>query len=870
MSRIKTGVLRSRLLRINCYLKLYLCKHPLIDTRSTIQETKHRALSNEQFHPDNPTNTYVEVILPLALPQNYTYAVPEAWITQVGFGKRVEVPLGKNRLYAGIVAAVHHRPPAGYSPRELVSVIDQQPIINEKQYLLWQWMAQYYCCSLGEVMNAALPANLKLSSETSVLLSPLFDQDWGTLHDQEYLIVEALSIQNELSIADIQGIIGQKTVYPLIRRMLDQKIIYLKEDLKQKYQPRTIHCVRLQEPYASEKGSINEAFDKISRSEHQTNALMAYLQLARQQEYVRRADLCKKAAVDGSVIKALEKKAILEIYEQEVSRLGSYQAATVDTQPLSEQQVQAVAEIKQQWEQKEVVLLHGVTGSGKTRVYIELIQEALTQGEQVLYLLPEIALTTQIISRLQRIFGDHIAVYHSRLNNNERVELWHAVASGQPIILGPRSALFLPYQQLKYIIVDEEHDPSYKQYDPSPRYHGRDAAVVAALMHQAKVVLGTATPSLESYYNAQQGKYGLVVMTQRFGGIQLPQIEVIDARRAHREKKMHSIFTQDLLNAIKTTLEQDEQVILFQNRRGYAPTYRCVTCGNWHAECIHCDVSLTYHKSHNTLKCHYCGYTTTLPPACPACGAKTLSLQGFGTQKVEDELKIFLPDASIQRMDYDTVKSKDGHAKIINQFQEGHIDILVGTQMVTKGLDFDRVGLVGILSADQILHFPDFRATERSFQLMVQVSGRAGRRDRQGRVLIQGYNVEHPVLKEVIDNQFPAFYSREVAERQEFKYPPFYRLIKISLKHKQPKVVNEAAKLYGLRLKKDLGARVQGPAMPYVARVRGYYILDFMVKLEKDTRSTQRIKRIIMDAMYQLQSEKGFSGVRVNIDVDPY
>lgn len=827
-------------------------------------------MSTDSFHPINQTNTYAEVILPLALPQNYTYYIPEEWIAEATFGKRVEVQFGKNRIYSGIIANVHHEAPPKYSPKAIISVIDQTPIINKKQYRLWRWMAQYYCCTMGEIMNAALPANLKLTSETSVVISPLFDDNYGDLNDKEYLIAEALSIQNELSIADIQGILGQKTVYLLIRRMLDKKIVFLKEDLKQKYKAKKVHCVRLAEPYASQKDLLHDALDKAARSEKQTNALMAYIQISRNSDYIRRASLCKKANVDSSVIKALEKKGIFEIYEQEISRLGGYAEATIDTQPLSEQQVEAFANIKTSWKEKNVVLLHGVTGSGKTRVYIELIQEALQRGEQVLYLLPEIALTTQIISRLQRIFGDDIAVYHSRLNNNERVELWQEVIGGKPIILGPRSALFLPYENLKLIIVDEEHDPSYKQYDPNPRYHGRDSAIVAANIHQAKVLLGTATPALETYFNAKQDKYGLVEMPDRFGGIKLPEVKIVDARRAYREKAMHSIFTQELLNTIKSTLENEEQVILFQNRRGYAPTYRCTTCGNWHAECIHCDVSLTYHKYHNTLKCHYCGYTTTLPVACPACGAKTLSLQGFGTQKVEDELKIFLPDASIQRMDYDTVKTKDGHAKIINRFQEGEIDILVGTQMVTKGLDFDKVGLVGVLSADQILHFPDFRATERSFQLMVQVSGRAGRKGKQGQVLIQGFNVEHPVLDEVIKNDFQAFYKREVAERQEFKYPPYFRLIKISLKHKQPKTINEAAKLYGHLLKKSLGERVKGPAMPYISRVRGYYILDFMVKTEKDTAAISKIKEIIMDAMYRLQQEKGYSGVRVNIDVDPY
>ena len=655
----------------------------------------------------------------------------------------------------------------------------------------------------------------------------------------------------------------------MIRRMLDKKIVYLKEDLQEKYKPKKVHCVRLAEPYASQPALIEDAFEALSRSIKQADTLMAYIQMSRQAEYVRRSDLCKKTNVDSSVIKAMVKKGVLEVYEQAISRIGTYDEETIDTSPLSKQQTEAIQSIKTQFEEKNVILLHGVTGSGKTRVYIELMQEALKRGEQVLYLLPEIALTTQIISRLQKIFGDDIAVYHSRLNNNERVELWQEVINGKPIILGPRSALFLPYSKLKFIIVDEEHDPSYKQHDPNPRYHGRDAAIVAGNIHQAKVILGTATPAMETYDNAKKGKYGLVEMPERFGGLQLPKVEIIDAGRERRDKTMHSIFTSGLLNGIRQTLEAGEQVILFQNRRGYAPAYRCTTCGNWHAECIHCDVSLTYHKFHNNLKCHYCGYTTTLPIACPACGAKTLTLQGFGTEKIEDELKIYLPDASIQRMDYDTVRSKDGHAKIINRFQEGEIDILVGTQMVTKGLDFDKVGLVGILSADQILHFPDFRAAERSFQLMVQVSGRAGRKNRQGSVLIQSYNVSHPVLKEVLESDFHGFFAREMEERQQFKYPPFVRLIRVSLKHKQARTVNEGAKLYGSFIKKHLGDRVKGPAMPHVSRVRGYYVLDFLIKLEKDSSKISRIKEVLMEGMYQLHQKKGYTGVRVNIDVDP-
>ncbi|HQU60552.1 MAG TPA: primosomal protein N', partial [Saprospiraceae bacterium] len=489
---------------------------------------------------------------------------------------------------------------------------------------------------------------------------------------------------------------------------------------------------------------LEEAFELCSRSTRQVEALMAYVQLSRKLEFVRRQDIYQAANVDATVLNALAKKEIFELYDREVSRLGGYEEETVDADHLSEQQLQAISETKDQFKNKNVLLLHGVTGSGKTRIYIELIQEAINRGEQVLYLLPEIALTTQIISRLEKVFGNQIAVYHSRLNNNERVELWNSVLKGKPVVLGARSALFLPFRKLGLIVVDEEHDSSYKQYEPNPRYNARDAAIYLAQLHGAKTLLGTATPSLESYFNAKSKKYGLVAMSERFGGLEMPQIVVADAKQELKERKLQSHFTTALLDELKATLERGEQAILFQNRRGYAPTYRCTTC-DWHSECIHCDVSLTYHKFHNNLKCHYCGYTTKLPDACPACGSKTLTLKGFGTEKIEDELKIYLPNAKIGRMDLDTVRGKNAHAKIINDFEEGRIDILVGTQMVTKGLDFERVGVVGVLSADQLLQFPDFRAGERAFQLMLQVSGRAGRKHRQGKVVIQAFNTTHPV-----------------------------------------------------------------------------------------------------------------------------
>lgn len=826
-------------------------------------------MTEPTFHPTpGKADCYVTVVLPLAVGQPYTYRVPEEWVSAVVPGKRVEVQFGKNRHYTALIWTVITEAPKGHKPKPILSVLDDEPLIGSAQQALWEWMSRYYCCSLGEVMHAALPANLKLASETIVTLSPLFADDYTMLDDQEYLIAEALSIQEQLTIEDIRQIINQKTVYPLIRRLLDKKVIYLQEDLKEKYKPKTIGCARLAEPFAGNPKLLEEAFARLNRSTRQMEALLAYLQLAKKQEFVRKEDIYQMAQVDSAVLKALEKKEILELYEREVSRLGTYAEETVDADELSGQQVEALAQIREAFAEKQVTLLQGVTGSGKTRVYTELIQETIARGQQVLYLLPEIALTTQIISRLQRVFGNDIGVYHSRLNNNERVEMWTAVQNGKPLVLGARSALLLPFAQLGLIIVDEEHDPSYKQQDPNPRYQGRDAAIYLGQITDAKVLLGTATPSLESFFNARTGKYGWVLMPERFGGLQLPEVTIVDVKKEIREQTMHSHFSTALIEAIKVTLAEGEQVILFQNRRGYAPAYRCLNCG-WHAECIHCDVSLTYHQHFQSLKCHYCGYQTKPPPACPACGGKQLSLQGFGTEKIEDELKVFLPEARIGRMDIDTVRSKNAHAKIINDFEEGRLQILVGTQMVTKGLDFERVGLVGVLSADQLLQFPDFRAGERAFQLMMQVSGRAGRKNRQGKVLIQAMNTDSAVLGDVLRGDMENFFQREIQERRQFIYPPFSRLIRVTLKHKKPEVVNEAGKLYAKAIKGKLGERVRGPAVPYVGRVRGYYLLDFLIKLERNNELIRQAKALLLEAEAELHNQQGLSGVRINIDVDP-
>ena len=822
----------------------------------------------ELFKTEMPTH-FAQVILPFATPKPYTFHIPDELVDKVKFGIRVEVQFGTGRdLYAAVVIAVTDKKPE-HKTKPILQVIDSEPIISTTQLDFWQWMAAYYGCTLGEVMNAALPTNMKLSSETRVVLNPDHDQNFSGLDEKEYLVAEALTIQNELTLDQIQKILGQKTVYPIINRLLMLDILDIKEELQTRFKPKLVSCVRLREPYRSDPGTLGAAFEAVKNSEKQTNALLAFVQITRQEKLIRTSEICTKANIDLSVLKAIEKKGIFEIYESEISRIGGYEDDLIGTTEMSDQQTRAIYEIKKSFETKNVALLHGATGSGKTRVYTELIEAEILRGGQVLYLIPEIALTTQIIQRLQKIFGEQIAVYHSKLNGNERVELWQQTLAGKPIILGVRSSLFLPFKNLKLIIVDEEHDSSFKQQDPSPRYNARDASIFLASLNKSKVILGTATPSVETYFNATQQKYGLVEMPERFGGLQLPEIEIVDSRAEMKNKTMVGNFTSRLVSELKEAIGRGEQAILFQNRRGYAPTMACTTCG-WTSECRNCDVTLTYHKFANTLNCHYCGYTIKLPKDCPACGATTLNIKGFGTERIEDELKIHLPDARIGRLDLDTARSKTAHSKIINDFEERQIDILVGTQMVTKGLDFENVGLVGVLSADNLLKFPDFRASERAFQLLLQVSGRAGRKNKRGKVIIQAFDTKNLILRDVQNNDFQSFFKREIEERKNFIYPPFYRLIGINIKHKKPDVLREASKVFTKILKERLGDRVQGPAIPLVERVNTYYILNYLIKMERDASKLTLAKQIIQEATYQLNHTEGYSNVRVLVDVDPY
>lgn len=818
---------------------------------------------------------YVTVIVPMPLPKLYTYSVPFHLRDEVQVGHRVEVQLGRQGLYAALVYKITEEVP-DYKTKPILAVLDDEPVVTEKQFKLWEWMADYYVCTLGEVMQAALPAGLKLAGETKLLLHPEFEEtDWMTLNAQlnskESFIIEQLQKYKELSLSELRKMMNQKTIQPLIKKLMEKRFILLREELQSRYKPKTLTMVALAEPYSLDNAlTIKQAFEVVgTQAKRQMESLMAYIQLAKQQDEVSRKELQEKADVSTSIIKSIEKKGVFEFYEKEISRLDNYDGEAMGNYQLSEGQKKAYDEVLAGFEEKNVVLLHGVTGSGKTQVFVELMEHVIAQGKQILYLLPEIALTAQIVGRLQRHFGDKIVVYHSKFNNNERVEIWKSVQAGTPIILGARSALFLPFNDLGLILVDEEHDPSYKQNDPAPRYNARDTAVFLSYLYNAKTLLGTATPSIESYRNIQQEKYSLVEMKERFGGLALPKIEIVDLGEEHRMKRMKSVFSSQLIDALQQTLDNGEQAILFQNRRGYAPVYHCGICG-WTADCNDCDVSLTYHKYSNDLHCHYCGYQTKLPKTCKACGSTHLIIKGFGTEKIEDELQIYLPDVKVMRMDWDTVKGKEGHDRIIKKFERKEVNVLVGTQMVTKGLDFDNVGLVGVLSADQMLHFPDFRASERAFQLITQVAGRAGRKKKQGRVVIQAFNTGHPVLKEVMGNNFEEFIKREMRERYDFLYPPFYRLIQIQLKHKKSDILAKAAQFVADRLRVKLGERVLGPAVPGVARVRTYYLMDIMIKLGLNSKGLNYTKNLIREVQEELKTQKKIAYVRLSVNVDPY
>lgn len=816
---------------------------------------------------------FADVILPLALPRNYTYSIPEEMEESVLPGCRVAVQFGKNKKYAAIVKSIHESPPDAYSTKPLLYLLDKDPILYQQQLSFWEWLSAYYMCTEGDVMHAALPAYLKLTSETKILLNPEYKDDLTSLNEEEYLIAEALHIRKELSMDEVQQITGKIQVYSLVRQLLEKKVCYVYEDLQESYHPKKENLVTLH-PRCEDETVLQDIFDKVQRAPKQLETLLAFIHLSKTQGLVRQSELQEKAGVSSSVVKALADKKIFLLKQQIIDRIPA--KSYWETKGLlskeivfSKKQEEAFDQIKKYFRDKQTVLLHGVTSSGKTMLYIKLIDECLQKGRQALYLLPEIALTAQIIRRLQEYFGERIGIYHSRFNHNERVEIWNKVKTGEyKVVLGARSSLLLPFKDLGLIILDEEHDASYKQQDPAPRYHARDAAIYYAQLFGAKVLLGSATPSLESYYNAQNGKFGLVTLKERFGGMQMPEIEIVNMKQVQKSKQQDAPYLSHALKEeIRRSLDENKQIILFQNRRGYAPMMVCASCG-WIPHCKNCDVSLTYHKYHHKLHCHYCGQQYSVPTECPACGSNRIVNRSFGTERIEDDLTAIFPKIRVARMDLDSIRNKDAHYKLISLFEQRRIDILVGTQMVVKGLDFDYVKLVGILSADSLMSYPDFRVHERAFQLMEQVSGRAGRKDETGKVMIQAVNVGHPILHFVIQHDYEGFYGAELAERERFFYPPYSRLIKLILKHRKIEIVSHAAQFLSNELKALFGDNMLGPAPPPVGRVRGFYLMEILIKISRNNRKLNSIKKSIRQKINEMQSQPDFKTVYAITDVD--
>ncbi len=818
---------------------------------------------------------FVDVILPIPIHREFTYRVPFELNTEVFAGARVVVPFGRAKLITGIITSVHENVPA-YTTKYIEHLLDEQAIITPIQYNFWKWISNYYMAPIGDVMNAALPSNFKLASETKIVLHPDYSIDFKLLTEREIEIVQTLEIREILDLKEISELIGIKTIQPIIKNLIDKKAILSLEELNEKFTPKTAVFVRLTDNFLKEE-QLNDfiaSIEQVKSKEKQLDALLKILQLGSyhnaSMQPILRKDLIDMD-VSQSSLNTLEKNGVIHQKKLEITRLHPLTDEEKQFKALSPAQNVALDEIHQSFEQNKVALLHGVTGSGKTEIYVQLTQESLDLGKQVLFLLPEIALTTQLIQRLSAYFGEQIGVYHSKFNQNERVEIWNNVLNDNPnqyrIVLGARSSIFLPYQDLGLVIVDEEHESSFKQYDPSPRYNARDCAIVLAAMHKANVVLGSATPSIESFHNAKTGKYQLVSLTDRFGSVLMPEILCANVRKERKQKSMQSHFTTFLVDHMREALAIDEQIILFQNRRGYTPLWMCEIC-NWTPKCKNCDVSLTYHKHTNNLKCHYCSYTTKPVGSCGACGSNRLEMLGFGTEKIEDELSLMFPDKVVKRLDLDTTRSKNAYETILNEFDAGNIDILIGTQMVTKGLDFSNVNLVGILDADMLLNRANFRAFERSFQLMTQVAGRSGRREKRGKVIIQTGDPDHWVIEKVIDHDYVGFFESEIIERENYFYPPFFKIIEITLKNRDENIVNKAASDLASMLRDSFKERVLGPEFPVVKRIHNLFLKKITLKIERDAVDKKVKERIhqIIDEFYSVPSNKS---IRVVIDVDP-
>ncbi|MES2804372.1 MAG: primosomal protein N' [Bacteroidota bacterium] len=814
---------------------------------------------------------FVEVILPLSLAKTFTYSVSEAEFHYIKIGMRLAVPFGKSKICTALVIEIHQNKPTLYEAKEIHQILDEKPIVTEIQIAHWQWIASYYMCAIGDVYRGAMPSALLLESETIISQKTDLVVDASLLSDDEFLVYEALQQQSSLKVQDIMAILNKKNIFPVIQKLIDKNILVLQEEIQETYKPKLVRYVRLHPKYESNEG-LSELLETLKSANKQKEIVLNYFQLsAVEKKPITVKKLVEAANSSSAVVKALIEKEIFEDYFLQEDRVNFTGKIREDQLQLSLAQQKAFEEIKESFTQKEVCLLHGVTSSGKTEIYIKLIEEYLETGKQILYLLPEIALTTQLVGRLRTYFGNKVAVFHSKYNNNERIEVWNQVlvnSEKAQVVIGARSSLFLPFYNLGFIIVDEEHEQTFKQVDPAPRYHARDAAIVLAHSHKAKVLLGSATPSIETYFNAKSDKFGLVEISERFGNVMMPNIELVDLKDKYFRKKMTGHFSDVLIEEINIALSLGEQVILFQNRRGYSPVIECMTCGHV-PQCQQCDVSLTYHKHKNQLRCHYCGYTMAKPTHCHSCSSVDLTTKGFGTEQIEQELVSIFPNSKIGRMDQDTTRGKFGFEKIIDSFKNREMDILVGTQMLAKGLDFDNVSLVGIMNADNMLYHPDFRAFERSFQMMTQVAGRAGRSEKQGKVVIQTYNPNHNTIQQVTNNDYLGMYKEQLYDRQIYKYPPYFRIIKLTLKQRDFDKLKEGSMWLYQVMSQNLNMPVLGPEEPAISRIRNEYIRTIIIKIPQNA-SIVSTKKTIQKMLNSFEAVAQYRAIKVTSNVDFY
>ncbi|WP_309641608.1 primosomal protein N' [Flavobacterium sp.] len=813
---------------------------------------------------------FAEVILPLSLAKTFTYSISEAEFHFLKKGMRVTVPFGKSKIYTALVVDLHQNEPQLYHAKEIHQILDETPIVNEIQIQHWQWIASYYMCAIGDVYRGAMPSALLLESETVIAKKAEVYLEQHELSDDEYLVYQALQHQSSLKVHDIISILNKKNVFSILQKLIDKNILVLQEEITEIYKPKLVRYIRLHTEFTSDE-SLNQLLNSLKGAK-QTEILLQYFQLqATEKKPISVKQLTNAANSSSTVVKALIDKNIFEEYYLQEDRVNFEGKLREDALQLSEVQQRTFDQIKKQFLTKDVCLLHGVTSSGKTEIYIQLIEEYLKQEKQILYLLPEIALTTQLVERLRSYFGNKVAVYHSKYSNNERVEVWRQVqevSEKAQIVIGARSALFLPFSDLGFIIVDEEHEQTFKQQDPSPRYHARDAAIVLASMHESKVLLGSATPSIETYFNAQSNKFGLVEITERYGKVQLPEIALVDLKDKYFRKQMTGHFSDTLMEEIALALSLNEQIILFQNRRGYSPVVECMKCGHV-PQCPQCDVSLTYHKQKNQLRCHYCGYSMANPTHCHSCSSPHLTTKGFGTEQIQQELITLFPNAKIGRMDQDTTRGKFGFERVIDSFKNREVDILVGTQMLAKGLDFDNVSLVGIMNADNMLYHPDFRAFERSFQMMTQVAGRSGRSEKRGKVIIQTYNPNHNTIQQVTHNDYSGMYAEQLYERKIYQYPPYFRLIKLTLKHRDFEKLKEGSTWLYQVMQQNLKIPVLGPEEPPIGRIRNEYIRTILVKIPQN-QPLQSTKKTIQKILDSFDAVSQFRAIKIAVNVDFY